>query len=109
LSCLLRRKKKRNNIGIRKRGTREILSALEEKEADDEVFGACMFSPPSPSWHLRKGDQSSYAISIQPYDDSNEDNYETGVSREKRTPGELLKQLKLRKKVTKEGEVASEE
>ena len=74
---------------------------MEEKEADDEVFGACMFSPPSPSWHFRKGDHSSYAISIQPYDDSNVDNYETGVSREKRTPGELLKQLKLRKRLPK--------
>ena len=80
--------------------SRENPSALEEREADDEDFGACMSSPPPPRWRFRKGDQSPYAI-MQPYNDINVDNFETGVSREKRTSGELLKQVKLRKKLPK--------
>merc|ERR1712238_304963 len=83
------------------RKSRENPSSLEEKEADDEDFGACMSSPPPPRWRFRKGDQSSYAISMQPYNDINVDNFETGVSKEKRTSGELLKQVKLRKKLLK--------
>merc|ERR1712238_488753 len=73
----------------------------EEEEADDEDFGACTSSPPPPRWRFRKGDQSSYAISMQPYNDINVDNFETWVSKEKRTSGELLKQVKLRKKLLK--------
>merc|ERR1712238_182720 len=83
------------------RKSRENPSSLEEKEADDEDFGACMSSPPPPRWRFRKGDQSQYAISMQPYNDINVDNFETGVSKEKRTSGELLKQVKLRKKLLK--------
>merc|ERR1712238_415292 len=83
------------------RKSRENPSSLEEKEADDEDFGACMSSPPPPRWRFRKGDQSQYAISMQPYNDINVDNFETGVSKEKRTSGELLKQVKLRKKLIK--------
>merc|ERR1712238_24406 len=83
------------------RKSRENPSSLEEKEADDEDFGACMSSPPPPRWRFRKGDQSSYAISMQPYNDINVDNFETWVSKEKRTSGELLKQVKLRRKLEK--------
>merc|ERR1712238_295540 len=83
------------------RKSRENPSSLEEKEADDEDFGACMSSPPPPRWRFRKGDQSPYDISMQPYNDINVDNFETGVSKEKRTSGELLKQVKLRKKLLK--------